>query len=313
MFDDLAAWVAFVHTTQKQPFSTLAATHDLVPNDLSRLQRHWRQRLDADRALSQRARILREDPPSLPPLTVGERKLVPSPYAPKAAPEAKAEAPAPLSLGAAADVYERLHRMATLYAVLQSRVSLEAAYAEFGFTDVEEAKLAIQTWDGHIKSDDQLRVDFRALISHYRKRRELLLAAGGRSPVVLPPPAATRAAQGPDPEQSIDETAMLEPGFVPLEALPFADVTLVPDTLDTTAFLTAIVFDDDDPVHPFEALPTATPAYDIDATAPIVPALRFSAPTPFENRPPWPAPSPAAQRSRGTRTTRAPSTSMRLA
>ena len=81
LFDDVNAWVAFVHAVDTEPFAALAAAHGLVSNDLSRLERHWRKRLSEDASLRERAKELRRSPAPLPPLVVGERKLVPSPFA----------------------------------------------------------------------------------------------------------------------------------------------------------------------------------------------------------------------------------------
>ncbi len=285
VFSDVAAWVAFVHLTEKQPFAALAAKHALVPNDLCRLERHWRERLDSDRALSHRARLLREDPPDLPPLVVGERTLVPSPYAPQPANDDTNDADEPVP-AEAGDGYDELNRMATLYAVLQSNVSLQEAHPDFDFANLDEAKEAIRVWDLQVKQSPQLRIDFRALVAHYRQRRQILFSAEPNvvrsvpsAPVALgaPPPVPR-----PEPVQSVDETAFLDSQFLPLEALPFADASVVPDTLDTTAFLTAIVFDG--PVNPFEEPEGEEDQHlDVDGTSAVNPILRFSAPTPFDD------------------------------
>lgn len=191
--------------------------------------------------------------------------------------------------------------MATLYAVLQTHVSLEAAHRELGFATLDEAKQAIRTWDERVSRDPQLRADFRALVSHYRQRRELRRASHGvdapfatrpreHAPTAAPPiPAATplaalfppAEAAIPTPaalEQSVDETTTLSATFIPLDALPFDDVEAPADSPDTTAFLQAFVFDE--PAHPFEPYDPPLPT-DLDATAAVLPVLRFSDPLPF--------------------------------
>lgn len=284
VFDDVSAWVAFVHAVDKASFATLASTHGLVSNDLSRLERHWRTRFAEDAALSKQAKALRKSPPALPALVVGERTLVPSPYA--KAKDSEVEAPAEPAAEEDGDGYDQLHRMATLYAVLSTNVSLVASFTRFGFDDIDTAKKAITLWDTQIKENEQLRNDFRALVSHYRRRRELHVSPPSRRAALASTDRNADTAASPLPEVDIDETAVLGAGFIPLEALPFADAADVPDSPDTTAFLQAIVFDG--PSHPFEQEPPSEPdgeeEEELDATSAVIPALRFSAPTPFEQR-----------------------------
>ena len=101
-----------------------------------------------------------------------------------------------------------------------------------------------------------------------------MLSSPRPSPCRPIPPALRRRSSKP--------TATLDPDFLPLEALPFADTTVVPDDPDTTAFLSSIVFDG--PAHPFEQPDDwpAGPADQLEATAAVNPVLRFSAPTPFD-------------------------------
>lgn len=82
--DDIEAWVRFLgaYGTQSAPAEWLV-TLGLIPPDLSRLSRNWKQRLDADEGLRKKAeKSAREKKPyDASSLSVVPAKLVPSPLA----------------------------------------------------------------------------------------------------------------------------------------------------------------------------------------------------------------------------------------
>ena len=243
LYDDLEAWIGFLVLVDTTPLAELCAKHGLTAGDFGRLERHWRSRFAADPELAKKAKGLRTQapPPAAPTaLTVGERRLVPSPHA---AGGGAAASPAPTTGDASpqpgaedAPDPELVDRMAALEAYLGAGIDLGLLEGRFGFTGREQANARLEAFRASL--DRQTAIYYRQRLGHF----EALAAAGGRpsspvaptSPVTPSSPMTPRSpvayVSGPSPEESLDETAALDPSLLSLAPLPFLDgpVALAP-------------------------------------------------------------------------------------
>jgi hypothetical protein len=187
--DDLGAWLAFLDASSraKDPAAFLAG-HGLGTNDLARLGRRWRRRMSADRALEKRAADLRrQGPGALPPLRVGNAKLVPSgagrrkEAAPAAAGAAEGAPPIPL------DRYAALCAELTMPKADEARV-----LAKYGVAKADRAAIDGAFRDRFARDHGEAR-DFVRLVAHHRARASLAAAGGPaplpEAPLAIPAPA----------------------------------------------------------------------------------------------------------------------------
>lgn len=209
--DDAPAWVAFLAAFEREGAGLLPAL-GLTMNDLSRLGREWDRRVARDDKLAARLAELRQElkksgaRPATPRLTLGPRRLVPSPFARAAGSplrpeqqrgEGELEA-ASLDLASYARIAaELLERPRERGSVLFEHRVAEGAFAAL------EAR-----WLARFDVDAQAARDFRTLREHERTRLRGVLrqrrdtdarlfspeATRERSPWDAPPPLASEPA-----------------------------------------------------------------------------------------------------------------------
>ena len=305
--DDLRAWVAFLRAygSHPAPFELLAEL-GLGLNDLARLSRLWRRRFDSEANQAKQAEKLaakhelrwqrHAQLPELPPIQVGEPRLLPSELAgsyrqvQSAGVEEEPGHEAVPVLG--------LDRYAALVAELElAGAGAAPVLARF---DLDEAAAAAidEAWRARLDSDDELAADFRILVAHYRNAAARRQRAGdlelsvGRTPsaasphgpptaAVVRPQAQVPSSPRPSPWRStqsaggrplastssqLDATALAIPTLGAVDVLPFSGRAASPPPVAVAAQLPAR-------------------AADVDGTSAIIPALLESEVTPFDPEP----------------------------
>jgi len=321
LYEDMRAWVAFLHVAEGVPLQDLLDDHGLTANDVARLQRHWRDRFAGDPSLARQAGRLRkaEPPPELGILQVGERELTPSPYAAGTkdqsdAGDAGVEEQSTQEPPTSEVVDVAIGQMARLYTALEAGESLDEIVGQYGLGDVRAAQSSVAAWKKQLEADGALRADFMALVNHERRRRELSRAAergtaapsgraaGSPLPARTPPSSqASRVADhrqqpsvpsappgdepaGPPSAASVDETAAIDLSVLSFPLLPFAAAPPRP-TVDETCSPDGAVLAL--PVLPFgdDLADEAGASDDLDGTSAVIPALRALPPTPWADDP----------------------------
>jgi hypothetical protein len=218
LFDHVSAWIALLRAFPLQPRGELLSKHRLTLGDLARLERHWRQKFAASAALSKEASELRSasDPPALPALHVGERKLVPSPYAggisakKDTKSDASPEPPPARSQTEALQAIDPIDLDRLAAAVAASALPVPPSSGERALLDTIDA-------DATLKRHFQRRVD------HFRRTRQQSKPDVGAAP---PAAEALPPGFGPPAETADIDITCLDPA-----PLPFRDGPAVPPPL----------------------------------------------------------------------------------
>jgi hypothetical protein len=213
LFDSVEAWVALLKSAEGTSPARFLSQHGLTVGDVARLERHWRRSLAADSGLRATAKSLREsaDAPPLPALRFGERRLVPSRFAPTAESNA-ASTPRSASITASLQAVDPLEL---------DRVAARVARGDEGDPSTDRTLL------GQVDADPVLAAHFNRRVEHFRRTRK----HEGRLPRVKqvrggPPKDAATASPplgyGPPPtSSSVEDTAELASLNLALAPLPF--------------------------------------------------------------------------------------------
>lgn len=259
LYDDLAAWIAYSEALGTAAGGAVMRESGLTLGDLARLERHWRKRFEADPALAEEAKALRDERREgpLPALTMGPRRQAPPSEAADVARE-EAESPAD-------DDHEGLERAAALEALLH-RDARDEAFARRGAANREEARAIVAAATARLEAQPALAGFYRSRVEHHR--RLLTQAVASPSPTFAPPTSPERLRADPavveralsSTSTAIDETTAIDPRRLELDALPFHRSAPVPRSAladepphDAAGETAALRFDDLDLVAtPFE-------------------------------------------------------------
>jgi hypothetical protein len=241
---DLPAWMGFLAAYGAHPApNELLRSRQLRLPDLSRLSRRWARRMEAEPALRDEAKRLRdrgEIVAVVPALTLGESDL--AALAGRARSEAPAAAPTNARAAPAFDPDElTLDRYAALLAELEAYPASErAALASFGLTASDLARTRAR-YDAALAADAELARDYRTLFAlaarRIERRGRALVAEPPAERVDRGPPSIPRAPPAPlvieapavavTPPSPLRATVMALP-HVPSPALPFAEPRKAP-------------------------------------------------------------------------------------
>jgi hypothetical protein len=192
--EDLTAWLCFLGACSSHPSpGDLLDGAGVRADDISRIQRGWSARMEADEALRKQAiEIALKKPSAMPAVSITPAQLRPFPWSN----DAKTKTPSPARTAPAPGVATMLDISFYRYVAAKARAveepgDADAALRKLGYEDFAKVDAA---WQARLREDVALAGDYRRLLQHERGR---LRAARKRAESGLPmhAPASDPSAQ----------------------------------------------------------------------------------------------------------------------